>query len=845
MSAGSKPTSRWGSFLQQAVAGVESRLDNILAEDDSASAAAAKSKPAAPETSSARLNSSPTSAPGSSKSSVDLSRQNSTSRNNDRLQQRLAKAVGSRSGTPKPEEPGKEKENKLAGGSTSSSESRNDLAPPQSHPTLTISPSEPYDAMTDGLEEPMTAREISSLASESTSQPRLSMESTGKSDAASVDGSRSVLSISDIGPDFKDEKTAVDPSATLQLSRADYEAAEFRRQEEIHDYIERIDALQAKLQYLAKEATETAKNSAENAASGSVEEKLSRKDEKIALLIEEGQKMSQNELKLMTTIKSLRAKMVENEKRNNQFKQTAEKSEKLRIATQDKLKAAEAAQNERTQRSQRLERDMEKAKADAEAKGAKFLEIQNQMAQAATSGINERLAEAYAALDKERSTVSQLQEEVSTLKIEKKLSEDRQQRGRQDLEESMSREKERARLADVELRAEIAALESRLENYRSQAEEITSSSGSDTQAKLFRQIETLQTQYSVATENWRGIESSLLTRISVLEKDRDELGSKEAELRKKVREASTKTRRIEDDLEQAKSIGFELDEKLSKETSISNTLRGTLEKAQSEAEAARKELTSAKEQITSMQKEMERREREAQNIEMAYNHPHPMSPGITSLKSPVDRIEYERSSSFGRRGGYKDLERPGTATRKPSVPFGFGAFSTRTESQLSMALSSSKESLPSRHHSPSRAGDQQDDMFDAPGTPATPDKTINDMLSASTAAAGPSVQLVERMSAAVRRLEAEKAASKDEIDRIQSQRDEAREQVVSLMQEVEEKRNTDSKIAALETEVATLDQRYQTTLEMLGEKSERVEELQADIADMKQIYRDALEKSVR
>jgi TATA element modulatory factor len=33
----SKP-SRWGSFLQQAVAGVESRLDTILADDDSSSA---------------------------------------------------------------------------------------------------------------------------------------------------------------------------------------------------------------------------------------------------------------------------------------------------------------------------------------------------------------------------------------------------------------------------------------------------------------------------------------------------------------------------------------------------------------------------------------------------------------------------------------------------------------------------------------------------------------------------------------------------------------------------------------------------------------------------------------
>jgi hypothetical protein len=32
MAAPTKQSSRWGAFLQQAVAGVESRLDNILAE---------------------------------------------------------------------------------------------------------------------------------------------------------------------------------------------------------------------------------------------------------------------------------------------------------------------------------------------------------------------------------------------------------------------------------------------------------------------------------------------------------------------------------------------------------------------------------------------------------------------------------------------------------------------------------------------------------------------------------------------------------------------------------------------------------------------------------------------
>lgn len=40
--AASKQSSRWGSFLQQAVAGVESRLDTILADGDEAPPASKK-----------------------------------------------------------------------------------------------------------------------------------------------------------------------------------------------------------------------------------------------------------------------------------------------------------------------------------------------------------------------------------------------------------------------------------------------------------------------------------------------------------------------------------------------------------------------------------------------------------------------------------------------------------------------------------------------------------------------------------------------------------------------------------------------------------------------------------
>lgn len=46
MAAPAKQSSRWGNFLQQAVAGVESRLDTILADGDEAATPVPAKKPA-------------------------------------------------------------------------------------------------------------------------------------------------------------------------------------------------------------------------------------------------------------------------------------------------------------------------------------------------------------------------------------------------------------------------------------------------------------------------------------------------------------------------------------------------------------------------------------------------------------------------------------------------------------------------------------------------------------------------------------------------------------------------------------------------------------------------------
>ncbi|KAH0566431.1 hypothetical protein GP486_000179 [Trichoglossum hirsutum] len=73
---------------------------------------------------------------------------------------------------------------------------------------------------------------------------------------------------------------------------------------------------------------------------------------------------------------------------------------------------------------------------------------------------------------------------------------------------------------------------------------------------------------------------------------------------------------------------------------------------------------------------------------------------------------------------------------------------------------------------------------------------------------------------------------------LSAQRDEAWEEVVSLMCEVEQKRAADEKVKELEEEMSKMSGRYEIALEMLGEKSEIVEKLRADVAELKQMCRE-------
>jgi TATA element modulatory factor len=384
-------------------------------------------------------------------------------------------------------------------------------------------------------------------------------------------------------------------------------------------------------------------------------------------------------------------------------------------------------------------------------------------------------------------------------------------------------------------------LESKMESLRNRAEEASSSSVGDSQAKLLRQIETLQNQYAVASENWQGIEGSLLARIANVEKERDGLENREGDLRKKLREVTLKAKNAEKESEASKDVVYQLEQSLSEQKSEIQHLRRKMGETEQSLTNVTRDLETKQQRHEA---ELSRRIEEEKN--KWKEHILVPSPTVYRNESPIGSLRKSSGLGLGLEHMAASFAADRSQSRRSSVlPPSFRTSSTPPRQNSSASFQASiNGTVP---ETPASQVIDQDDYFPEPPTPASlgTHRGVNDLVSVSTVGAGPSVQLVERMSASVRRLESEKAASKDELARLTAQRDESRKEVVALMREVEQKRASDEKIKALEEELKQVNERHQTTLEMLGEKSELVEELKADVADVKQMYRDLVESTMK
>jgi chromosome segregation ATPase len=340
----------------------------------------------------------------------------------------------------------------------------------------------------------------------------------------------------------EDSKTTPNNAGDGEPDKTDdkTEDTQSRYQEEIHGYVERIDALEAKLQFLAREATDSARKAALAAPAASAEKKLAEKDQQIAQLIEEGKNLASTDHKHRALVKKLRINITENEKELGTLRTAKAKSDREIENLRGRARRAdelEKAHDDLQRRLDQTQKELSTLRPEVRSKDSTIAELRAQL-QKATEQADAMTAKVNAqAREQDKRRIADLEEEVAALKVEKTLVADRGKAQATELREKAERASERARVLELELKAEVQVMEGKLEAMRMRAEEASSGVAGDSQAKLLRQVETLQTQYSIAGENWQGIETTLLARIAGLEKERDEALQRESDMRRKAREA--------------------------------------------------------------------------------------------------------------------------------------------------------------------------------------------------------------------------------------------------------------------------------------------------------------------
>ena len=257
---------------------------------------------------------------------------------------------------------------------------------------------------------------------------------------------------------------------TLQETQAQH-------QEELHSHVEQVDALQAKLQYLAREASESARTAASSAAAGSLEKKLAEKDQQVAQLMEEGQKLAGNEQKHRSIIKKLRAQLSANEKDLNEQKIWRQKTEielnHLRARSRD-LDDLEKAGRDSRKLTDQLQRDLDKLRSDLSSKDTTISNLKRQLQEESNRSKAMAAKANDQVLETSQRRINELEENVATLKVEKDLVADRAKAQAAELQGKLDRASERTRAVELDLKGEIQVLESKLEAFRVRAEETSS-----------------------------------------------------------------------------------------------------------------------------------------------------------------------------------------------------------------------------------------------------------------------------------------------------------------------------------------------------------------------------------
>ncbi|XP_074606065.1 TATA element modulatory factor-like isoform X2 [Acropora palmata] len=612
-------------------------------------------------------------------------------------------------------------------------------------------------------------------------------------------------------------KQNVDLQETANILRGQLEQAEIafktddQEIEEVRkEFTVRVSTTEKKFQAAAKERdkfkalldeTERSLNFRNEQQLNEFTSLIKEKDDQIAELLEEGEKLSKQELHVNNTVKKLRAKEKENEavlKKNSKALEELT-SENTRLHEIQKVK--EANERKQTEAINKLNSYNEK------------LEEKVAVLNSELDDANEKLRSMQAALDNAYKQLTDLHKENAskdsaaqeaalsaemTAKEGLRIAMERKEKQFEkeietlefqisDLQTSLHRNEQQANRREDNLRQEISDVQQRLQEAEARNQELTESVTHATRP-LLRQIENLQSSYGNQTQTWERVERNLTERLNEARVQLAEAHEKERVATEHALELNSGLTAVESQLVTYRQEKSRLEATLEVERAKLDTSEDTRSR-----EAARAEALEMKYRKMMQDSNMEKALLE-QQLALEKSKVETEKKKFQNALDDKDRIFVHQSASLS-----------GVHVSPAS---GSGVAQDEThESSAHRALWRQNSNSSSVIHEMSRG-----------------------VITGSTA-------IVERLQAKVKQKDGEIELLQEEIVALQKTRDSLTEELTRLTSRTDNLERNSVLFADLQARYKGLEQRHNAVLQMYGEKAEECEELRMDLEDVKTMYK--------
>ncbi|KAF9116319.1 hypothetical protein BGW39_002771 [Mortierella sp. 14UC] len=582
---------------------------------------------------------------------------------------------------------------------------------------------------------------------------------------------------------------------------------------------------------------------------------LEEKDEQIRGLLAEGEVLSKKEFKHMTTIKAMRMKTIEMEKGQIDAQKKmdkvvadfAEAQTKVTRLTDENKQLQESVKSlhdiNQRQNKQMTKLESELAQLRDEKAGLQMgLDRAWQELTEARKASAELSSQTHAAaLEREMKMNEDLHEQLDSLKAQHAAVESNLRQDIQELRVSLSNREELAGEKEDQLYMEIRGLQARLEQNDHDSYELQETLD-EARRPLLHQIEILQNQQGVANRNWDKVEKSLTRRITEAEESAVKAQERERNARDKLDEVKSQIIALEARLETLRIEDTQL------RSDVNSSRRALAEKEEAARQAQselNRERLNRERAVEEAKEDVERKWRQQQQAE------------VEKLKAQIQQLQQQQSQHSIHSGSDGDLLHPSSDSinaRRPSSSSvasvnspmlgGGGVLTSRVigggfQGRASFESMTSPTSLDGMAPSLSRSSSSHTMAGVIAGTgPGTP--TVGLMgLGGGGSSAGQAVA-IERLNTMVRQLEGQVTFLAEQVRSANRNKDELSDELVKVTMELEALQGAAVKVPSLEQELTLLKDRHRAALEMLGEKTEEVQELRADIVDVKEAYRDQI-----